>query len=142
VVFQPIALAPEHQPNALAGGDLLRRKLRRSAGIDHRLGLIVRARRGGKHDIQITDRRFGRLEHLHAVEHTVRAGRHHVGALGRPPAFRRNQPQPRQPEIRHRARRRADIVGKLRLDQDHARPRLLNPSFGLVGPGAGHAASP
>jgi hypothetical protein len=38
-----------------------------------------------------------------------------------PARARVDQAQPRQPEVRHRARRRADIVGKLRLDQDQRR---------------------
>src|SRR3989440_7980242 len=140
VVFQAIALAPEHQADTLARRDLRRSDLRRRGSIGHRLCLVVRARGCGEHIIQVADRGLDRIEHLHIVKDAVRAGRHHPGALGRPAFARVDEAQARQPEIRHCARRRADIVRKLRLDQDHARARPLHPGLGLVGPGTQHPA--
>jgi hypothetical protein len=51
-----------------------------------------------------------------------------------------DQTEAGEPEIRHGARRRADVLAHLRLDQDHNRPRLLHPVLGLVGSGARHFA--
>ena len=75
---------------------------------------------------------------LGGVENAVGAGRHHPRLRVRPGLDRRDEAQPRQAEIGHGARRRADILAELRLDQDDDRSALLRPAFGLVGSGAWH----
>ena len=60
-----------------------------------------------------------------AVENAVSAGRHHHRLVVRPALPRLDQTQPRQTEIRHGARGRADIFAKLRLDQDDDRAPAL-----------------
>ena len=73
------------------------------------------------------------------VEDAVGARGHLARLRVRPVLPRLDQPQPAEPEIRHGARRRADVLAHLRLDQDHHRPRLLHPVLGLVGSGARHS---
>ena len=139
VVLEPVALAPEHHADALAGRDLRRHQLRRLLRRHHRLGLVVRPRRGGEHEGQVGDRGLDGVEQFGLVEDPVGAGGGHPGARIGPAVARLDQTQPRQAEIRHGPRRRADVVAELRLDQDHHRRRRLDPPLGLVGSGPGHS---
>ncbi len=50
-----------------------------------------------------------------------------------------DQAQPRQPEIAHGARRRADVLAELRLDQNDHRP-AFRPWLGAVGTRTWHCA--
>ena len=122
-------------PAAIRGA-ISPRRLGRS---DHGLGLIVGARGRRQHEAAVGNRLVQRVVELGAVEDAVGAGRHHPRLVVRPALPRLDQAQPRQAEIGHGARGRADILAKLRLDQDHHRRRLLDPALGLVGAGARHA---
>src|SRR5262249_60805991 len=51
---------------------------------------------------------------------------------------RSDQTQALEAEIRHGARRRADVFGELRLDQDHDRSGGRDPALRLVGAGSRH----
>ena len=139
VVLEPVALAPEHHADGLAGRDLRRHQLRRLLRRHHRLGLVVRPRRGGEHEGQVGDRRLDACRTARPRRARGRRRRPRPRRAVGPAVARLDQPQPRQAEIRHGARRRADIVAELRLDQDHHRRRRLDPALGLVGAGAGHA---
>ena len=110
-----------------------------SAGADDRLGLVVGARGGGQHEAAVGDGGFEGVEKHGVVEDAVGAGRHHPRLVVRPGLPRPDQPQPRQAEIRHGAGGGADILAKLRLDQDDDRAGPLAPILGLVGAGAWHA---
>ena len=87
----------------------------------------------------VGDRGFERVVKRGVVEDAVGAGRHHARLVVRPALPRLDQPQPRQAEIGHGAGGGADILAKLRLDQDHDRAGRLDPGLGLVGAGAWHA---
>jgi hypothetical protein len=87
--------------------------------------------------VKVADGALDRLEYLHLIEDAMRSGGDHIGALGWPAFTRIDKAQARQPEIRHRARDRANVVGKLRLDQDHARSRRSTQCFVLSVPAPG-----
>ena len=57
----------------------------------------------------------------------------------RPAVARIDDAQPREAEIAHRARRHADVLAELRLDQNHDGPGDLGVGFGLVGARTGHS---
>ena len=141
VVLQADALAAEQDADGLAGRDPRRREPRRLAGVDHRLGLVVRPRRGRQHQRAVGDRLLQRVVEHRLVEDAVGARRHLARLRIGPFLPRLDQPQPAQPEIRHGARRRADVLAHLRLDQDHHRPRLLHPSLVLSVPAPGMQCS-
>ena len=140
VVFQPVALAPEHHRDRLARGDARRGQPRSLIGAEHGLGLIMRARGRGENEMAVGDRGLDGVEQRGGVEDAVGArGHDHRLAVG-PGAARLDEAQPRQPEIPHGARRRADILAELRLDQHDHRAGGVRPVLGLVGSGAGHLA--
>ena len=92
VVFQPVALAPEHQADVSRRAATFSAAMPRgAAGIDHGLGLIVRARRRGEHVGEIADRRLDRVVDLRAVEDAVRPRGHHV-RRARPASLRAARP--------------------------------------------------
>lgn len=78
-----------------------------------------------------------------AIQHDLRMG----AGRGRPRAraekilARVDDPQALEAEIRHGARRGADVLGKLRLDQDHDGAGDARPDFRLVGSGSWHVRS-
>ena len=82
VVLEPVALAPEHHADRLAGRDLRRHQRGRRLRRYHRLGLVVRPRRGGEHEGAVGDRGLERVEQLGLVEHAVGAGGRDPGACG------------------------------------------------------------
>ena len=122
LVGQPPALAAEQDRHGLAGRDPLGDDRRGLARPQQRLGLIVDARRGRQHEMAVGDRSLQRVVDLDAAQHFIGAGGGALGVDVRPAVARPHQPQPRQPEIRHGARRRADVLAELRLDQHHHRP--------------------
>ncbi len=143
VVFQPVALAAEDDGDVFAGGDARRRFRRRRVGADHGLGLVVIARGRRQHERAIADRALQACHKLCAPSSTRSA----PAAMTRAFSFgqglhRRNQPQAAEAEIGHGARRRADVLAHLRLDQNDDRRRLLDPALGLVGAGARHGSTP
>ena len=101
----------------------------------------MRPRGRGEHIIEIADRVLERLMQRCLREHAIGARRDGARLLARPGGTRAHEAQTRKPEIRHRARDRPDVLGELRLDQDHGRSRPLDPIARLVGPGAGHVVS-
>ena len=138
MIFEPDALPSEHDGDAFARGHPRHHFRRRGVRRYHRLGLIVVARGGGEHEAAIANRIIEAVKKPSTVKDAVGAGRHHPRPLVRPALERLDQPQPRQPEIGHGARRRADVLAELRLDQNHDRPRRLDPALGLVGTGTRH----
>ena len=132
----------EHDGDVLAGRDARRHFGRRLRRADHLLGLVVIARGRRQDKGAIADGAGQAVINLRAIEHAVGARRHHPRLLVRPALHRLDQPQARQPEIGHGARRRADVLAELRLDQDHDRRRRYAPAFGFVGAGTRHDTSP
>ena len=106
---------PALPPPGDVGGDLPRRASRRH----HRLGLVVRAGGGGEQQVEIGDRRSNRVEQLGTLENMVGACRGALGGDVRPAVARLDDPQTRKREIAHGAGRHADVLAKLRLDQNH-----------------------
>ena len=104
----------------------------------HRLGLVVIARGGGEHEAAIANRIIEAVKKRSAVKDAVGTGRHHPRPFVRPALQRLDQPQPRQPEIRHGTRCSSDVLAELRLDQNDDRRRRLDPALGLVGTGTRH----
>ena len=132
VVFQAVALAPEHQRDLLTRRNARRRKPRGLVRAEYRLGLVMRARGRGDHEMAIGDRLGEGGVNACGLQHPVGAGRHDRRLPARPAAARIDETQFRQAEIRHRARGRPDILAELRLDQNHHRRRLRHPVSGLV----------
>ena len=138
VVLEPVALAAEHDGDGLAGIDAGRHRHGRFGRADDGLRLVVGARGRGEDERAVADRILEGLVERRAVENGVGADRHDA-RLGIGPGLpRRDEAQPRQAEIRHRARRRADILAELRLDQDDDRAGSFGPYLGSVGSCAGH----
>ena len=125
--------SPAADPRRQQGGGLRR--------ADDGLGLIVGARRRGDDERAIGNGGFEAVIKLGAVENAVGAGRHHTRLGVGPGLPGRDQAQPRQAEIGHRARGGADILAELRLDQHHNGRRPLDPSLGLVCSCSGHGRS-
>ncbi len=117
--------------------DLPRGDLRRH----HRLGLVVRARRRGKQQVEIGDRLIDGVEQFGLIQDMIGAGGGALRADAGPAVPRAHQPQPRQREIAHRARRHADIFAKLRLDQNDHGPGEVEAGLALVGTRTRHLAS-
>ncbi len=125
------------RPNSTAtvspAGAALRHLGRRLGRADHRLGLVVGACGGREHEAAIGDRRFDAVEQLGTVEHHVGARGGAAGMDVRPGVARPDEPQPGQAEIRHGARRGADVLAELRLDQHDDRSVDGGPFLGVVG---------
>ena len=102
-------------PPATLCRDLARGGFRR----DHRLGLVVGARGGGEQQRAVGDRLLDGVEQLDLIQDVVGAGGGALRADVRPAVARIDDAQPRQREIAHRARRHADVLAELRLDQNH-----------------------
>ncbi len=137
-ILEAVALAPEQHRDIVAASDTRREQSGCRIGGDHRLGLIVGARRRREHQRTVGDRRLHRIVELRVLENAIGAGgrapRLHVG----PTVAGLDEAQPAETEISHHARRRADIFAELRLDQHDDRARRVDPSLCLVGSGAGH----
>ena len=141
VVLEPIALAAEQDRDGFACRNARRHQRRRLRRADDRLGLVMGARGGGENERTVGNGAFERVVKRSAIEDAVGAGRHHARLVVRPGLPRPHQPQPRQAEIRHGAGHGADILAKLRLDQDHDRAGAFAPMLGLVGSCPGHCSS-
>ena len=83
------------------------------------------ARGRRQHEGAVGDGGFEAVVEHRAVEDAVGASRHHRRLVVWPALPRLDQAQPRQAEIRHGARRGADILAKLRLDQHDDGRRAL-----------------
>ena len=93
------------------GGGLNRR--------DHGLGLVVGTGGGGEQQRQIGDRLLDSNEQFGLLQDLVGAGGGALRGDVRPAVARIDDAQARQRKIAHRARGHADILAKLRLDEDH-----------------------
>ena len=138
VVLQPGALPAEHDAGSSAasdmGGHFPRRALRRH----HGFGLVMRAGGGGKQQIEVGHRRRNRIEQLGAVEDVIGAGGGALGGDVGPAVARLDDPQARECKIAHGARRHADVLAELRLDQNHNGAFEVVAGLGLVGARSGH----
>ena len=74
---------------------------------------------GGKQQRQVGDRLLDGVEQFRLLQNLVGAGRRPLRRDVRPAVARIDDPQTGQREIAHRARRHADILAELRLDEDH-----------------------
>ena len=100
---------------------------------DHRLGLIVGAGRRGEQQRAIGHRRFNGVEQFGTFQNMVGAGGRALGGDVRPAVARVDDAKPRQREIPHGARGHADVLAKLRLDQNDDGAWEVEGCFGLVG---------
>src|SRR6266576_6352349 len=75
------------------------------------------------------------------IENMIGAGSGALRADVRPAVARIDDAQPRQRKIAHRARGHADVLAKLRLDQNHNGTGQRDACFGLVGARTGHLTS-
>ena len=141
VVLQAVALAAEDDGDGIAQSDARRHQCRRLRRADDRLGLVMGARGRGQDKRAVGNRRWQAVVKFGAVENSVGASRHHPRFVVRPRLARRDQPQARQAEIGHGASGRADILAKLRLDQNDNRAGGSDPILGLVGSCTGHLSS-
>ncbi len=123
--MQARALAAEQDAGVAAGRDLRRASRAAASGADHRLGLIVGARGGREQQRAVGDRRLDGVEQLDLVEDVVGAAAARCARNIGPAVARLDDAQPRQPEIAHGARRHADVLAELRLDQNHGRAAML-----------------
>ena len=143
VVLEPVALAPEHERDRLAGRHPRRHLGRRRVRADHRLGLVVRARGGGEHESAVGDR---------VGEPVVQLARCRECGRRRPPSrapcsfgqpcsglTRRSRDSPKFAMARAAAPIFSPSCGSTSTTTGR---RLLDPALGLVGPGARHDASP
>ena len=80
------------------------------------------ARRGGKDEVEVGDRRLDGVEQLGRLQDVVGAGGGALGGDVRPAVARIDDAQPAQRKIAHGARGHADVLAELRLDQDHDGP--------------------
>ena len=96
---------------------------------------------GGEQQRAIGDRLLDRVEQFDPVQNMVGAGGGTLGADVGPAVAGVDEAQPGQPEIAHRARRHADVLAELRLDQNHNGPGEFDACFGFVGARTGHLAS-
>ena len=139
LVEQAGALAAEQDADMAAGRDLRGRLSGRRFRRHHGLGLIVGARGGREQQRAVGDRRFNGLEQFDPVEDMIGARgcalRRDIG----PAVARVDDAQPCQAEIAHGARRHADVLAELRLDQNDGGADALDAGFCPVG--AGHLAS-
>ena len=103
------------------------------------LSLVMGARSGRQHKGTIRNRGIESFKKFRGIKYAVGPGSSHPGALIGPAVAGLHQPQPRQAEIRHGARRRPDIFAKLRLHQHDDRPWRHDPVLGLVCSRSGHA---
>ena len=85
----------------------------------YRLGLVVGAGGGGEQQRAVGHRLHDGVEQFDPVQDMVGTGGGAAGLHAGPAVARLDEPQPGQPEIAHRARRHADVLAELRLDQDH-----------------------
>jgi hypothetical protein len=119
LVLQPVALAAEEDANGAAGCGLPCHLLRGDFGRHHGLGLIVGAGGGGEQQATVGDRLLDRIVEFHMIQNMVGTGGGTLRADIGPAVARIDDPQPRQRKIAHRARRHADVLAELRLDQNH-----------------------
>ncbi len=125
VVGQPPALAAEQDRGSSFACDLARHLLRRRLRRQHRLCLVVRARRGREHQRAVGDRRLHRVEQSCAIDDGVGAGGRARRVDVRPAVARIDDAEFLQAEVAHRARGHADVLAELRLDQhDDRRGRV------------------
>jgi len=138
LILEAVALAPEQHRDVLATGETGREQSGCRIGGDHRLGLVVGARRGRDDERAVGYRRIERFVELRVFQDAIGAGGGapslHVG----PAVARLDQAQPAEAKISHHARGCTNIFAQLRLDQHDDRARHLYPVLGLVGSGAGH----
>ena len=126
LVLQAIALAAEQYADLAAIAAPARDLARGGFRGDHGLGLIMRPRGGRKQQRAVGDRLLDGIEQLDLVQDVVGAGGRAPGLNVRPAVARIDDSQARQPEIAHRARRHADVLAELRLDQNHDGPRQID----------------
>jgi len=88
---------------------------------------------------RVRDRLLQGIEQLSAAQNVVGAGRGALGGDIWPAVAGIDDPKPRERKVAHRARRHADILAELRLDQDDHGTGKVVPRLGLVG--AGHLTS-
>ncbi len=119
LVLQAVTLPAEQDADRGPLGDLACHLARGGLRGHHRLRLIVGAGGGGKQQRAIGDRLRDRLEQLRMIENMIRAGSGAAGVDVRPAVARIDDSKPGEAEIPHRARRHADVLAKLRLDQNH-----------------------
>jgi hypothetical protein len=121
VVLQPPALAPEHDAELLAGRDpachVARRAFRRQHLLDH----VARPRRRGIDEVEVGDGPGAVGMDARPLDHPARPGRGAERLVARPAVARVHQPQIVEAEVGHGARRRADVLAQLRVDQDDGR---------------------
>jgi hypothetical protein len=140
VIHQPPALAAEQDAGLSAaaevGDDLLGRRLR----TQHGLGLVMGTGRGGEEQVDVGNGLGHGVEQLDMVNDMVGARRSPLGGNIGPAVARIDQAQARQREIAHGASGHADILAKLRLDQDDHGAREVKAALGLVGAAHGLVA--
>ena len=119
LVLQAVALPAEQDADPAAGPDMGHDLGGRFHRRDHRLGLVVGAGGGGEQQRQVGDRLLDGIEQLGLLQNLVGAGRRPLCRDVRPAVARIDDSQTRQRKIAHRARGHADILAKLRLDEDH-----------------------
>ena len=100
---------------------------------DHRLGLIVGARGGGKQQIEVGHRRLDAVEQRCAGQDMVGAGRRPARGDVRPAVARIDDAQATEREIAHGAGRHADVLAELRLNQNDNGAIEVEAGLGLVG---------
>src|SRR4029077_13890165 len=100
--------------------------------------LMTVARRRRVDEIEVADRFLERHEELCLIEDIGGARGRRARAFFRPAVTRCDEAQIRETEIRHGARAHADVLGKLRLDEDDRRA-AFETRLPAVGAGAWHA---
>ena len=91
------------------------------------------ARGRSKQQRAIGHRRFDRVEQFDTFQDVVGAGGRALRGDVRPAVARIDDAKPRKREIPHRARGHADVLAKLRLDQNDDGAWEVEGCFGLVG---------
>ena len=134
LVGQPPALPAEQDAGLAPGRDVLRYLSRGGFRPDHRLGLVMGARGGGKQQVEIGDRLADRVEQFDLLQDMVGAGRRPLGGDVGPAVAGVDDPQGAERKIAHGARGHADVLAELRLDQDHDGPSRSKPVLVLSVP--------
>ena len=120
VVLQSRALIAEKNAAALAARDGLAQQFHAGLRRIDLLGETAPPRRRRQNELQITDAVLQTRKHARIVQHIGGAHRHHIGARIRPAVARLDETQITQTEIRHSARRGANIFAQLGVAKDDA----------------------
>ena len=125
IVVEAATLRPEQDAGALGPQPPLSQLARGTLGAQHRLHQLARARRSGKHEVELADRKLHALIDPRLIDEKGSTGSGCVRLVIRPAVAGRHQAQIGEPEIGHGAGGEADILPKLRPDEDDGRGRRL-----------------